>query len=90
MQQIAQDPSSEVINIEDRQLIGPVTDFQISGGLLYVVNAKGFFSVKRLHKPGRDNYRYDQFLSVIPLQASRPISLAVVEGYAFVLATPED
>ena len=90
MQQIAQDPSSEVINIEDRQLIGPVTDFQISGGLLYVVNAKGFFSVKRLHKPERDNYRYDQFLSVIPLQASRPISLAVAEGYAFVLATPED
>ena len=90
MQQIAQDPSSEVINIEDRRLTGPVTDFQMSGDLLYVVNAKGFFSVKRLHKPERDNYRYDQFLSVIPLQASRPISLAVAEGYAFVLATPED
>ena len=90
MRQIAQDPPSEVINIEDRRLIGPVTDFQMSGDLLYVVNAKGFFSIKRLHKPERDNYRYDQFLSLIPLQASHPISLAVAEGYAFVLATPED
>lgn len=89
MQQIAQDPPSEVINIEDRRLIGPVTDFQMSGDLLYVVNAKGFFSVKRLHKPERDNYRYDQFLSAIPLQPSHPISLAVAEGYAFVLATPD-
>ena len=90
MQQIAQDPSSEVINIEDRRLTGPVTDFQMSGDLLYVVNAKGFFSVKRLHKPERDTYRYDQFLSVIPLQASRPMSLAVGEGFACVLATPKD
>ena len=89
MRQIAQDPSSEMINIEDRRLTGPVTDFQMSGDLLYVVNAKGFFSVKRLYKPERDNYRYYQFLSVIPLQVSRPISLAVAEGYAFVLATPE-
>ena len=89
MQQIAQEPSTEKIDVADKRLLGAVTDFQISGGLLHVVNAKGFFSVKRLHKPERDNYRYDQFLSAIPLQASRPISLAVAEGYAFVLATPD-
>ena len=90
MQQIAQDPSSELINIADKRLTGPVTDFQVSGDLLYVVNAKGFFSLNRLHKPKGDNHGYDQFLCAIPLQASRPMSLAVGKGFAYVLAIPKD
>ena len=90
MQQIAQDPSSDLINIVDKRLTGPVTDFQMSGDLLYVVNAKGFFSINRLYKPKGDNHGYDQFLCAIPLQASRPMSLAVGKGFACVLATPKD
>lgn len=90
MQQIAQDPSSDLINIVDKRLTGPVTDFQVSGDLLYVVNAKGFFSINRLYKPKGDNHGYDQFLCAIPLQASRPMSLAVGKGFACVLATPKD
>ena len=99
MQQIAQDPSTEKIDVADKRLLGPVTDFQISGGLLYVVNATGFFSIKRLIKLLRsvdelreiDELRENWFvISATPLQPSRPISLAVAEGYAFVLATPED
>ena len=90
MQQIAQDPSNEMINVADKRLTGPVTDFQVSRDLLYAVNAKGFFSINRLHKPKGDNHGYDQFLCVIPLQASRPMSLAVGKGFACVLATPKD
>ena len=94
MQQIAQDPSREIIVLNDKLLelpVGPVTDFQILGGLLYVVNANGFFSIRSLitvenFLEGDDA----QFLSVTPLQANRPISLAVAERFAYVLATPED
>ena len=94
MQQIAQDPSREIIVLNDKQLelpVGPVTDFQILDGLLYVVSANGFFSIRSLiavenFLEGDDA----QFLSVTPLQANRPISLAVAERFAYVLATPED
>ena len=94
MQQIAQDPSREIIVRNDKHLelpVGPVTDFQILGGLLYVVSANGFFSIRSLitvenFLEGDD----PQFLSVTPLQANRPISLAVAERFAYVLATPED
>ena len=94
LQQIAQDPSSETIVLNAKLLElpdGPVTDFQILGGLLYVVNANGFFSIRSLitvenFLEGDDA----QFLSVTPLQANRPISLAVAERFAYVLATPED
>ena len=93
MQQIAQHPP-ETIVLNDKLLelpVGPVTDFQISGDLLYVVSANGFFSIRSLitvkeYFQGDDS----QFLSVTALQANRPISLAVGEGFAFVLATPED
>jgi hypothetical protein len=96
MQQIDQDPSTEKIDVANKRLLGPVTDFQISGGLLYVVNAKGFFSIKRLikfnlktlHRVGELREKWF-VISATPLQPNRPISLAVAEGYAFVLATPE-
>lgn len=96
MQQIDQDPSTEKIDVANKRLLGPVTDFQISGDLLYVVNANGFFSIKRLIKFNLktlrriDELREKWFvISATPLQPNRPISLAVAEGYAFVLATPE-
>ena len=94
MEQIAQDMSSEMIDINDKRLVGPVTDFQISENLLCAVHANGFFSIKRLieieYRRNGENYKRDQFLSAIPLQTSRPISLAVAEGFAYVLAIPED
>ncbi len=90
MQQIAQAPASETIDVDNRRLMGPVTDFQISEDLLYVVNAKGFFSIIRLTKieNSRKGER-SKFLSATPLQASRPVSIAVGDYYACVLAAPE-
>ena len=92
MQQITQYPP-ETIVLNDKQLelpVGPVTDFQILDGLLYVVNANGFFSIRSLITV-KEYFRGDdaQFLSVTALQANRPISLAVGDGFAYVLATPE-
>ena len=93
MQQITQYPPETII-LNDKQLelpVGPVTDFQILEGLLYVVSANGFFSIRSLitvenFLEGDDA----QFLSVTPLQANRPISLAVAERFAYVLAIPKD
>ncbi len=91
MQQIDQDQLCETIDIDDRLTMGPVTDFQISGDLLYVTNAKGFFSIIRLVKQEaiRKGDRIN-FVSIAPLQACRPMSVAVGEQYAYVLAAPED
>ena len=113
MQEIRPEPSSETMDVEDKrlkQLMGPVTDFQISADRLYIVTANGFFSImpivhpyiiesmrdieimkERWRKWGRGEFSSASLLlSVTPLQASRPISLAVAEGFAYVLATPED
>ena len=92
MQQITQYPP-ETIVLNDKQLelpVGSVTDFQILDGLLYVVSANGFFSIRSLITV-KEYFQGDdaQFLSVTPLQANRPISLAVGKGFAYVLATPE-
>ena len=94
MQQIAQDPSSETIVLNDKQLelpVGSVTDFQILEGLLYVVSANGFLSIRSLITVEEYFHGDDaQFISVTPLQANQPISLAVGKGFAYVLATPKD
>ena len=115
MQEIFPELSSETMDVEDRrlkQLMGPVTDFQISGDRLYIVTANGFFSIMPIVHPYiienmRDieimKERWSKWgkgkvlsasllLSATPLQASRPISLAVGEGehYAYVLSHPED
>ena len=92
MQQIMQYPP-ETIVLNDKQLelpVGSVTDFQILEGLLYVVSANGFFSIRSLITV-KEYFQGDdaQFLSVTPLQENRPISLAVGKGFAYVLATPE-
>ena len=91
MQQIDQKQPCETIDIDDRLRMGPVTDFQISGDLLYVTNAKGFFSIIRLVKlkVTRKGDRIN-FVSVVPLQACRPMSVAIGESYACVLAAPEE
>ena len=91
IQQIAQDQLCEIIDIDDRLRMGPVTDFQISGDLLYVINAEGFFSIIRLVK--REAIRKGDrinFVSVAPLQACRPMSVAIGEYYVCVLAAPEE
>ena len=91
IQQIAQDQLCEIIDINDRLRMGPVTDFQISGDLLYVINAEGFFSIIRLVK--REAIRKGDrinFVSIAPLQACRPMSIAIGEYYACVLAAPEE
>lgn len=121
MQQITADPASETIDVDDKRGPGPVTDFQMSEDLLYVVNAKGLFSIIRFFKiedrrQEQDltqvlidaqtsratanekscescesfDYRFPEFLSATSLQASRPLSIAVGNDYACVLAASED
>ncbi|MDE0323980.1 MAG: hypothetical protein OXN27_08645 [Candidatus Poribacteria bacterium] len=65
MQEILPEPSNETMDVEDKrlkQLIGPVTDFQISGGRLYIVTANGFFSIIPIigDRYQDSHYRYQQ------------------------------
>ena len=115
-QEILPELSSETMDVEDKrlkQLMGPVTDFQISGDRLYIVTANEFFFIMPIVHPyiiEIENIRDIEImkeglsksatekvlspspplLSATPLQASRPISLAVGEGehYAYVLSHP--
>ena len=108
-QEILPEPSSETMDVEDKrlkQLMGPVTDFQISGNRLYIVTANGFFSIipiisdyyLRLYyreesmKNKRSQLSNGEIRLFLPFLASRPISLAVGEGehYAYVLSGPEN
>ena len=75
---VAQDQWSHKISAEDK--VGSLTDFQISGDLLYISNKNGFFSIIDLVES-----HTDRFLSVTTLGAFRPISIAVGESYAGVL-----
>ena len=75
---VAQDQWSHLISAEDK--VGSLTDFQISGDLLYASNAKGFFSIIDLIEG-----HTDRFLSVTILGTFCPISIAVGENYAGVL-----
>ena len=91
MQQITQYPP-ETIVLNDKQLelpVGPVTDFQILEGLLYVVSANGVLLSIRSLITIKEYFQGDdaQFISVTPLQSNRPISLAVGKDFAYVLAT---
>ena len=91
IQQIAQDQLCDTIDLDDRLMMGPVTDFQISGDLLYVTNAKGFFSIIRLVKVENDLEKEgSNFLSTTLFQMCKPLSLAIGEHYACVLAMPEE
>ncbi len=96
MQQIALDQPSETIDVNNKRLVGPVTDFQFSKDLLYVTNAKGFFSIHRIPKAGNLTIEIpteedrDRVISVTPIQANHPISIAVGKHYVCVLAAPKD
>ena len=79
---VAQDQWSHLISAEDK--VGVLTDFQISGDLLYTLNGKGFFSIIDLVES-----HTDRFLSVTTLGAFRPMSIAVGENYAGVLCDLE-
>lgn len=80
---VAQDQWSHLISAEDK--VGALTDFQISGDLLYASNAKGFFSIIDLVES-----HTDRFLSVTTLGTFHPISIAVGENYAGVLCDLSD
>ena len=106
MQEIRPEPSSETLDVEAKrlkQLIGPVTDFQVSGYQLYIVTANGFFFIRPVFKKhvlltlynseeSTKPHWIEQNPGFLPLLASRPISLAVGEGehYAYVLSGPEN
>ncbi len=49
MQQITLNPLVDTVEIDDKTYEGQITDFQISGNLLYIVNQKGFFSIFRFY-----------------------------------------
>jgi hypothetical protein len=105
MQEIHPEPSSETMDVEAKrlkQLIGPVTDFQVSGYQLYIVTANGFFFIRPVIHKYLLLYFYNSEESAkphwieknegfLPFLAGRPISLAVDEGghYAYVLSDPE-
>jgi hypothetical protein len=85
VQFVAQDQWSETIDFEENNLLGPITDFQISRNLLYATNAKGVLSIIDLDK--QEKHR---FVSATTFQAQHPISITVGEDYACVLAAPTD
>ena len=106
MQEIRPEPASETLDVEAKrlkQLIGPVTDFQVSGYQLYIVTANGFFFIRPVFKKhvlltlynseeSTKPHWIEQNPGFLPFLAGRPISLAVGEGehYAYVLSDPED
>ena len=106
MQEIRPEPASETLDVEAKrlkQLIGPVTDFQVSGYQLYIVTANGFFFIRPVINKHLLLYLYNSEESTkphwieknegfLPFRTGRPISLAVDEGghYAYVLSHQED
>ena len=72
-------------------ILGPITDFQISGDFLYVSNLNGFLSIINLFKTARPFQRdADRFLSATSLGAFQPISIAVGENHTYVLCDPSN
>ena len=80
---VAQDQWSHLISAKDK--VGALTDFQITGDLLYTSNGKGFLSIIDLVES-----HTDRFLSVTTLGAFRPMSIAVGKNYAGVLCDLDD
>ena len=87
MKQIATEQTRETLEIDRKRFLGVVTDFQVSGDRLYVTTAKGVFSVIHLVRiEDLPKGERDQLLSLTPLQANRPISLAIGQDYVCVLS----
>ncbi len=75
---------------KDKQFMGSITDFQMSGNLLYVLNAKGYLSILWLPSVEDELSTYrPEFLSLTSLQGNHPKSLVVGENYVYLIATPE-
>ena len=89
MQQIAPNPLVETVEINNKTYEGQITDYQISGNLLYIVNEKGFFSIFHFFS-GKDvdKGKREKVVSTTPLQASKPISIAIGKHHTYVLAMP--
>ena len=72
-------------------VLGPITDFQISGDFLYVSNLNGFLSIIDLFKTNRPfQIDSDRFLSATALKGVHPIDIAVGENYTGVLCNLTD
>lgn len=90
LQQFLPVSSNKTIDHKDTQFMGPITDFQISGNQLYVLNAKGFLSILWLSSIGEEFYPFrPDFLSRTSLQRNYPKSIAVSENHVYIIATPE-
>lgn len=76
-------------DIDERKKVGPLTDFQISGDLLYVSTAKGFFSIfKIVATPPK--LTHNKYLSTTTLAECRPLSIAIGKIHAYVLCDTRD
>ena len=90
LQQFLPISANGTIDYKDKQFMGSITDFQISGNLLYVLNAKGYLSILWLPSVEDDFFAYrPDFLSLTALQRNHPKSLAVGEENVYLIATPE-
>ena len=90
LQQFIPVSSNGTIDYKDKQFMGVITDFQISGNLLYVLNAKGYLSI--LWLPTVEDVPFlfrPDFLSLTSLQGNHPKSIAVGEENVYLIATPE-
>lgn len=97
MQRIAPDPLIETVTINNRTYEGHVTDYQVSGNLIYIVSEKGFFSIFRflslkdfVIQADAGKVNFGKVLSTTPLQASKSISVAVGKQHAYVLTMPPE
>ena len=83
--------SNGTMNYKDKQFMGSITDFQISGNLLYVLNAKGYLSILWLLSVEDELSTYrPEFLSLTSLQGNHPKRLVVGENYVYLIATPKN
>lgn len=82
--------SNQAIDPNDTQFMGSITDFQMSGNLLYVLNAKGYLSTLWLASIGEEFYPHrPEYLSLTSLQGSHPKSMAVSDNHVYIIASPE-
>ena len=90
LQQFLPVSSNGMIDYKDKQFMGSITDFQISGNLLYVLNAKGYLSILWLPTVEDVDFLFrPDFLSLTSLQGNHPKSIAVGEENVYLITTPK-